>query len=127
MTKRYLKLPKCENCVYFIIDNYREGKSKLRCKKFRELVLVKNPLGYKIEYDIAKECRQNEKKCGEKGNEYQEKYQWLIKRNMLKKVDSYVEKRIEILDKILGIELNSTKKSFILYRVLCINIITINY
>ena len=39
---------------------------------------------------------------------------------MPKKVDSYVEKRKEILDKILlilGIELNSTKKSFILEEV----------
>ena len=69
---RNTEFPVCTNCVHFIPDETNYPYDPLpddnygKCKKFGELNLVKGI----IEYDMAKECRQNEKKCGTKGLEY---------------------------------------------------------
>ena len=73
---RNLQYPVCKNCVFFIEhtnnypydpvpDNAYYGK----CTKFGEMNLVTGC----IEYDFAKLCREDVKKCGWRGAWYQEK------------------------------------------------------
>ena len=62
---RKIQYPTCVNCVYFIktTSNVNYG----RCKKFGEMDLVTGL----IDHDFAKLCRDDTKKCGWRGSEYQ--------------------------------------------------------
>jgi len=72
---RNLQYPACKNCVHFIehTNNYPydpvPDNNYGKCKKFGEMNLVTGG----IEYDFAKLCRQNDKKCGSEGAGYEEK------------------------------------------------------
>jgi hypothetical protein len=73
---RYTDYPLCLNCLYFIehennypYDPLPNNKQYGRCKKFGEIDLVTGL----VEYDIAKNCRNDIKKCGKSGLEYKEK------------------------------------------------------
>ena len=62
---RKFQYPACVNCVYFIKTTNNENYG--RCKKFGEMDLVTGV----IEHDFAKLCREDTKKCGWRGSEYQ--------------------------------------------------------
>ena len=70
---RNTKLPICSNCLHFIehTNNYPydpkpSDEQYGRCKKFGEINLVTG----EIQYDLAKNCRLNDNKCGKIGLEY---------------------------------------------------------
>ena len=70
---RNIELPSCFNCIHFIkhINNYPydtlpSDKEYGKCKKFGEVDLVTGI----IDYDLAKNCRDDIKKCGKNGSEY---------------------------------------------------------
>jgi hypothetical protein len=54
--------PSCRNCVHFQPNPlfFDFGSEWNTCKKFGEVNLVSNH----IDYDLAKECRRDETKCG---------------------------------------------------------------
>ena len=73
---RNTDIPVCSNCLHFIPesnnypydlppDNALHGK----CKKFGAVNLVTGL----IEYDLAKDCRDNVNKCGRAGSGYKKK------------------------------------------------------
>lgn len=71
-SKTYVRFPLCIYCVNFIphetnypYDNPPDDNFGL-CKKFGEVNLVTGI----IEYDMAKNCRRDERKCGIEGFEY---------------------------------------------------------
>ena len=73
---RNKELPICSNCLHFIEhkNNYPYDPipcDKLygRCKKFGE----KNLITGAIEYDLARNCRFNVRKCGHFGSEFTNK------------------------------------------------------
>ena len=73
---RNTELPSCFNCIHFIehtnnypYDSVPSDKEYGRCKKFGEVDLVTGL----IEYDFAKNCRNDIKKCGKNGAEYNNK------------------------------------------------------
>ena len=73
---RNTEIPICTNCLYFIehtnnypYDAHPDDKHYGRCRKFGEVNLITGS----IEYDFAKECRTNIKKCGISGTEYEPK------------------------------------------------------
>ena len=57
-----LKTPECKNCIHYLPHDFTgsELSPYNKCSKFGE----KNILNGKIEYDIAKDCRKDEEKCG---------------------------------------------------------------
>ena len=66
-------LPICSNCLHFIehTNNYPydpipSDEKYGRCKKFGELNLITGS----INYDLARDCRLNDSKCGNYGSEY---------------------------------------------------------
>jgi len=72
---RNIDLPVCVNCVHFIehtnnypYDSYPSDKDYGRCKKFGEIDFITGL----IEYDSAKNCRNNNTKCGKTGSEYKD-------------------------------------------------------
>ena len=78
-TKLFIKntnLPICINCLYFIehknnypYDPISDDKLYGRCKKFGEIDFVTGL----IEYNFAKDCRDDINKCGKIGSEYKDK------------------------------------------------------
>lgn len=68
-TIRKFQYPACVNCAFFIkpIHNSHENLHYGKCKKFGEMDLV---TGF-IDYDYATLCREDTKKCGWRGTEYQ--------------------------------------------------------
>jgi len=73
---RNSEFPVCANCLHFIehTNNYPydpipDNKLYGRCKKFGEVDLITGL----IEYDFAKNCRDNVKKCGINGLQYEGK------------------------------------------------------
>ena len=73
---RNIELPICTSCVHFIehtnnypYDQLPNDKLHGRCKKFGEIDLI---TGSTI-YDFAKDCRNDNKKCGKTGSEYKVK------------------------------------------------------
>ena len=69
-------LPVCSNCLHFIehTNNYPydpipNSKEYGQCKKFGEVNLITGV----IEYDFAKNCRNDIGKCGKQGLQYMEK------------------------------------------------------
>ena len=73
---RNIGLPICVNCIHFIeyknnypYDPFPNDNLDGRCKKFGEIDSITGV----IEYDFARHCRNNEKKCGKTGTEYKEK------------------------------------------------------
>ena len=72
---RNKNLPICVNCLHFIehTNNYPydpqpSDKDYGRCKKFGEV----NVITGLIDYDFAKNCRDDNKKCGKTGSEYKD-------------------------------------------------------
>jgi hypothetical protein len=72
---RNKNLPICCNCLHFIehTNNYPydplpSDKTYGRCKKFGEV----NMITCEIEYDLARNCRLNDNKCGHFASEYTE-------------------------------------------------------
>jgi hypothetical protein len=70
---RNIKLPSCFNCVHFIehTNNYPYDPVPCdtqygRCKRFGEVNLITG----EIEYDLARNCRNEIGKCGKIGSEY---------------------------------------------------------
>lgn len=66
----------CSNCLHFIEDTNNYPYDPIpndekfgRCKKFGEVNLITGI----VEYDLAKNCRLNDKKCGNYGSEYTDK------------------------------------------------------
>lgn len=73
---RNLKYPVCFNCAHFIeyknnypYDALPDSKEFGKCKMFGEIDLITGT----IEYDYAKNCRQDTKKCGINASCYEEK------------------------------------------------------
>ena len=73
---RNKNLPLCLNCVHFIehtnnypYDELPNDKHYGRCKKFGQVNFITGA----IEYDFAKNCRDDIKKCGKNGLEYKDK------------------------------------------------------
>ena len=73
---RNLQYPACKNCVHFIehTNNYPYdpvpcNEQYGKCKKFGEMNVVTGV----VHNDYAGLCRENEKKCGLTGKEYEEK------------------------------------------------------
>ena len=73
---RNLALPNCLNCLHFIehTNNYPydpipSNEQYGKCKKFGEVNLIDGI----IDYDLAKNCRNDNNKCGKLGSEYTEK------------------------------------------------------
>jgi len=73
---RNTNLPICLNCIYFIehTNNYPydpvpNDKQYGKCRKFGEYNLITGL----IEYDLAKNCRDDNNKCGKSGSEYNNK------------------------------------------------------
>ena len=73
---RNVELPTCINCLHFIehTNNYPydpipDNTQYGRCKKFGEVNLING----EIEYDLAKNCRADNSKCGKIGLEYTDK------------------------------------------------------
>lgn len=69
----------CSNCVHFIEhtnnypydeQNYLNNEENAQCKKFGAVNLVTGI----VEYDLAKNCRKNNNKCGTIGLHYTEKH-----------------------------------------------------
>jgi hypothetical protein len=58
----------CKNCNYYKESYVYSELSK--CKKFGEKNIVTN----EIKYDYADSCRNNESKCGNEGNYFEDKY-----------------------------------------------------
>lgn len=74
---RNAELPICSKCVHFIehtnnypYDPFPCNKQYGRCKKFGEVNLITGA----IEYDLAKNCRFTDSRCGKFGLEYTEKF-----------------------------------------------------
>jgi hypothetical protein len=72
---RNTNLPICVNCLHFIehtnnypYDEYPNNKQG-KCTKFGEVDVITGL----VEYDFAKHCRDDIKKCGKNGSEYKEK------------------------------------------------------
>lgn len=70
---RNKELPICSNCIHFIehINNYPydsipDDKKYGLCKKFGEVDFVTG----EIQYDFAKQCRNDNNKCGKNASEY---------------------------------------------------------
>lgn len=68
--------PFCVNCLHFIehknnysYDDSPSDKNYGRCNKFGKVNLVTGT----IEYDFAKNCREDDNKCGKNGLEYKGK------------------------------------------------------
>jgi hypothetical protein len=64
------------NCIHFIehTNNYPydpipSNTEYGRCKKFGEINMITGS----VEYDYAKNCRNDDNKCGKQGSEYTEK------------------------------------------------------
>jgi len=73
---RNKELPICSKCLHFIehTNNYPydpipSDKQYGRCKKFGEINMITG----EIEYDLARNSRLNDSKCGKIGSEYTEK------------------------------------------------------
>lgn len=76
---RNINLPSCSKCIYFIehTNNYPydpipDCTEYGRCKKFGAVNLINSV----IEYDLAKNCRNDNDKCGKLGTEYVEKIEF---------------------------------------------------
>jgi len=75
---RNTELPICSKCIHFIehTNNYPydpipSDKQYGRCKKFGQVNMITG----EIEYDLARDSRLNDNKCGHVGSEYSEKIQ----------------------------------------------------
>ena len=75
---RNTELPICSKCVHFIehTNNYPydpipSDKQYGRCKKFGEINMITG----EIEYDLARNSRLDDNKCGSFGSEYTENIQ----------------------------------------------------
>ena len=73
---RNKELPICSNCIHFMehTNNYPydpipSDEKYGRCKKFGEVNLITGS----INYDLARDCRLNDSKCGNYGSEYTKK------------------------------------------------------
>lgn len=69
-------MPVCVNCIHFIehknnypYDPLPSNKHYGKCSKFGEIDIITGI----TEYDFAKNCRDDNKKCGKNGVEYKEK------------------------------------------------------
>ena len=71
---KHSDLPICLHCLYFtrpteLQKEYRDDYELYgRCKKFGKLNLITN----EIEYDVARNCRLDDEKCGYIGTGYTE-------------------------------------------------------
>ena len=75
---RNKELPICSKCLHFIehtnnypYDSIPSDKQYGRCKKFGEINMITG----EIEYDLARNSRLHDNKCGHFGSEYTEKIQ----------------------------------------------------
>jgi hypothetical protein len=73
---RNKELPICSNCLHFIehksnypYDPLPNDSQYSKCKKFGEVDIVTGI----IEYDFANLCRDDNRKCGKNGSEYEDK------------------------------------------------------
>jgi len=73
---RNLKYPVCVNCIHFIEhkNNYPydpppDSREYGKCKLFGEINMITGV----IDYDFAKFCRYDSKKCGNNGVKFEEK------------------------------------------------------
>jgi hypothetical protein len=73
---RNKELPICSNCSYFIehknnypYDAIPSDEQYGRCKTFGEVNLITGV----IDYDLARNCRLTDNKCGKLGSEYSNK------------------------------------------------------
>jgi len=73
---RNTDLPICSNCLHFIehknnypYDPLPNDRLYGRCKQFGEI----NVITGMIDYDSAKVCRDDNKKCGKNASEYKDK------------------------------------------------------
>jgi hypothetical protein len=71
-----LGLPLCVNCIHFIqhqnnypYDPVPDNSDYGKCKMFGEVDLITGD----VQYDYAKDCRNNIRKCGINGSKYKEK------------------------------------------------------
>ena len=73
-------LPSCKKCIHYLPSVYHLdfGSSMNRCSKFGE----KNTISDEIKYDFVESCRKDEKKCGEKGEYFEEEPYLVLKLTM---------------------------------------------
>jgi len=64
-----INLPSCRNCIHYIPPTYTNFESTLsKCGKYGN----KNIITDEITYDFAYSCRNDEKKCGIEGKDFEE-------------------------------------------------------
>ena len=70
-------LPSCKKCIHYLPSMYHSdfGSNMNRCSKFGE----KNTISDEIKYDFVESCRKDEKKCGEKGEYFEEEPYLVLK------------------------------------------------
>ena len=83
LSEKFIKnvdLPSCKNCIHYMPSVYHlEFTSTLnRCSKFGEKDMITD----EIKYDFAESCRRDEKKCGEKGEYFEEEPNLMLKMTM---------------------------------------------
>ena len=73
-------LPSCKKCIHYLPSVYHLdfGSNMNRCSKFGE----KNMISDEIKYDFVESCRKDEKKCGEKGEYFEEEPNLVLKLTM---------------------------------------------
>jgi hypothetical protein len=73
-------LPSCKKCIRYLPSVYHLdfGSNMNRCSKFGE----KNMISDEIKYDFVESCRKDEKKCGEKGEYFEEEPNLVLKLTM---------------------------------------------
>ena len=73
-------LPSCKKCIHYLPSMYHSdfGSNMNRCSKFGE----KNTISDEIKYDFVESCRKDEKKCGEKGEYFEEEPYLVLKLTM---------------------------------------------
>jgi hypothetical protein len=64
-----INIPACRNCIHYIPPTYTNFESTLsKCGKYGN----KNIITDEITYDFASSCRNDEKKCGIEGKDFEE-------------------------------------------------------
>ena len=64
-----IQISECKNCIHYLQHDFIYNELSLynKCSKFGE----KNIINGKIEYDIARDCRKDEEKCGNEGKYFE--------------------------------------------------------
>ena len=73
-------LPSCKKCIHYLpsISKLDFTYTYNRCSKFGEKDMITD----EIKYDVVESCRRDEKKCGEKGEYFEEEPNLMLKMTM---------------------------------------------